>query len=167
MIPYFILGLAFLVAAIFFGRWFANANPKDVLKVLRWALIVAGAAFGLLLLIFGRNLLLPLLMAVIGLFLFRGGQVWNRIKADVMGLPYVALEREDLAALGDAIIAGCALGIYDDMAATAEQLGQRGRRFEPSKENHRRYETCTAYYADMLRHLAPAYDALAALGEGK
>jgi xylulokinase len=104
------------------------------------------------------------------ILVFGGGarsSLWNQIKADVMGVPYVALEQEDLAALGDAIIAGCALGIYDDMAATAEQLGRKDRRFEPSEKNHRRYETCTAYYADMLRHLAPAYDALAALGEGE
>jgi xylulokinase len=90
-------------------------------------------------------------------------RLWNQIKADVTGVPYVSLARENMAALGDAIIAGCALGIYDDMAATAERLARKEQRFEPSGENHKRYGPCVGFYAEMLGHLSPAYDALASL----
>ena len=81
MIPYFILGLALLVAAVFFVRWFVNADPKDVLKVLRWILVVAGAAFAVLLLIFGTSLLVPLMMFLFTMLMLRGGLGWKRMKA--------------------------------------------------------------------------------------
>lgn len=81
MIPYFILGLALLIAAIFFGRWFANADPKEVLKVLRWVAGIMALGFAALLLIFGRNLLMPLLMFALATLMFRGGLLWKRLKA--------------------------------------------------------------------------------------
>lgn len=84
-------------------------------------------------------------------------RLWNQIKADVMGIPYVSLGRDDLAALGDAIIAGCALGVHDDMAETAERMVRQTDRFEPCSKTHVCYQPLVDYYAGMLEHLAPAY----------
>lgn len=97
---------------------------------------------------------------------FGGGsrsRLWNQVKADVLGVPYIALAREDLAALGDAIIAGCALGIYDDMAETAEKLVRTAARYKPSKEAHEAYQPYVDAYGRFLDTVAPAYDNLAKL----
>lgn len=48
--------------------------------------------------------------------------VFNKIKADVLGLPYVPLKNADTAPLGSAIVAGFGIGMYDDMVKTAESF---------------------------------------------
>lgn len=91
--------------------------------------------------------------------------LWDQIKADVMGIPHVCLDREDLSALGDAILAGYALGIYDDVAETAERFVKRTKRFEPRPEVHEFYRKYAGLYGRLLDRVEPAYDDLAALPE--
>ena len=52
--------------------------------------------------------------------------LWNQIKADVLGLPYVPLRRQDVTTWGCAILAGHAAGIFDDMAAVARRGVEQG-----------------------------------------
>jgi xylulokinase len=91
--------------------------------------------------------------------------LWNQIKSDVMGLPYVTLDREDLGALGAAILAGYAVGIYDDLASAGRRFVKMTRRFEPRPAAHAYYRLCAEYYGDLLRQSEPAYRDLAALPE--
>ena len=93
--------------------------------------------------------------------------LWNQIKADVMGLPYVSLAREDVGALGTAILAGYAVGIYDDMAATAERFARQTSLYRPEAEAHRFYKQYADYYGRLLDQVEPAFDDLAALPEWK
>lgn len=39
--PYFILGIALLVGALLAARWFVNAEPAMIVKVLKWTAIIA------------------------------------------------------------------------------------------------------------------------------
>ena len=89
--------------------------------------------------------------------------LWTQIKADVMGLPYVCLGREDLAAVGNAVLAGYALGIYDDMAATSERFVKRTTRYEPRPDLHRFYRQYADFYGRLLRQVEPALADLTAL----
>ena len=89
--------------------------------------------------------------------------LWNRIKADVLGLPYTRLGLPDAATLGSAIIAGHAVGIFPDMAATARRIAQPGERILPDAATHQRYRPCVTAYRDALRHLDGVYSALADL----
>jgi xylulokinase len=89
--------------------------------------------------------------------------LWNQIKADVLGVPHVLLDKEDLAPLGNAILAGYALGIYDDMAETAERFVKRTTRFEPRPEMHEHYQEYAAYYAELLCQTATSFATLTAL----
>ncbi len=91
--------------------------------------------------------------------------LWNQIKAEVMGVPYVSLARDDLSALGAVILAGYALGIYDDMAETAEKFVNQIGRFEPAPERHRFYRQYADYYGRLLAQVEPAYNDLATLPE--
>ncbi len=83
--------------------------------------------------------------------------LWNQIRADVLGLPQALLGREDLATVGNAILAGYALGIYDDMAATAERWVTRTARVEPRPEMHERYRPLAEFYGRLLKQTEPAF----------
>jgi sugar (pentulose or hexulose) kinase len=89
--------------------------------------------------------------------------LWNQIKADVMGVPYVCLGRDDVAAIGNAILAGYALGIYDDMTATSEQFMKGSTRYEPNPEAHQLYRQYASFYAELLDRKEPAYASLTSL----
>lgn len=58
-------------------------------------------------------------------------RLWNQIKADVLGLPYVRLSREEFAVLGSAIVAGHAVGLFPDIKSTAQAFIQPRGRIEP------------------------------------
>ncbi|MCP4141788.1 MAG: xylulose kinase [Chloroflexi bacterium] len=83
--------------------------------------------------------------------------LWNQIKADVMGLPYVCLAREDISALGNAILAGYALGIFDNLTETSEKFIQRSARYEPNPEAHQKYQQYVDYYRSLLAQTEPAF----------
>ncbi len=102
------------------------------------------------------------------ILIFSGGArsaFWNQIKADVMGVPYLALDREDLGALGAAILAGHAVGIYDDLATASHHFVRVTQRFEPWPEIHAYYSQCAEFYERLLSHSELAYHELAALPE--
>ena len=49
---------------------------------------------------------------------------WNQIKADVLNLPYQRLRRSELGTWGSALIAGKAVGLFEDLAAKAAEAAQ-------------------------------------------
>ena len=54
MFPYFILGIALLAGLLLAGRWYSTADPKSLIKVLKWTLIGVIAAVALFFLVTGR-----------------------------------------------------------------------------------------------------------------
>jgi xylulokinase len=92
-------------------------------------------------------------------------ELWNQIKADVLGVPYVRLPREDVAALGCAIMGGHAVGIYPDMAATATDFAQTLRRVEPRGAEHSYYQEYVRAYTAAFDQLRGVYQTLTALQE--
>ena len=47
--------------------------------------------------------------------------LWNQIKADVLGVPYLRLQRAELGTWGSALVAGKAVGLFSDLAEAAYQ----------------------------------------------
>ncbi len=94
-----------------------------------------------------------------------GSDLWSQIKADVLGLPYVRLQREDVGALGCAVMAGHAVGIYPDMAAAASRFAQTVGRVEPCPEQHDKYQPYAAAYREAFDELRGMYEKLAVLRE--
>jgi xylulokinase len=92
-------------------------------------------------------------------------QLWNQIKADVLGLPYVQLNREEFAVLGSAIVAGYAVGVFDDLKATARRFVETTDRIEPQSEHHQLYQAYVEQYTTLLSETAPLYRRLATLPE--
>jgi len=65
---------------------------------------------------------------------------WNQIKADVLGVPYQRLSRSEFGTWGAALVAGKAVGLYDDLAAVAAaHATPAGPPLRPSAEAHALY----------------------------
>ena len=74
--------------------------------------------------------------------------LWNQIKCDVLGVPYARLNRTEAAALGSALLAGFAVGVFRDWQEAAGRFTWPVQRYTPDWENHVRYRTAaTAYRA--------------------
>ncbi len=93
-------------------------------------------------------------------------RLWNQIKADVLGVPYVNLNREEFGVLGSAILAGYTAGVFDDMAETSQSFIQTTTRVEPIMENHKYYQALVKEYIELFEVTKPIFDALADVPEG-
>ena len=85
-----------------------------------------------------------------------GGQArsaaWNRIKADVLGVPVVVPEVLEAGALGAACLAAAGSGHYPSMWEAAAAMVHAAYRIEPDPGNHERY---TARYTEVYMELYP------------
>lgn len=89
----------------------------------------------------------------------------NQIKADILGVPYVNLNREEFAVLGSAILAGYAVGVFDDLATTAQRFTQTTDRIEPNMDQHALYQPLVKEYINLFAVTKPVFDALAGIPE--
>ena len=90
MFAYFLLGCGVLVGLLLLARWFANADPKDVVTFLRGVGGLAAAGFILLFVLGGARVLGWLLVPLILPLLMRRGlihQLLQRMKAMGGGSP--------------------------------------------------------------------------------
>jgi xylulokinase len=84
--------------------------------------------------------------------------LWNQIKADVLGVPYQSLKRAEFATWGCALIAGHAVGVYDNLADAAElAAGLRGDQVRPRPEVHQVYQAYVEKYIGWQQSLSDAY----------
>jgi xylulokinase len=56
---------------------------------------------------------------------------WNKVKASVLGLPYVHLRRQSFSCWGSALVAAAAVGAVDDLAVAALATTSEADRIEP------------------------------------
>lgn len=64
---------------------------------------------------------------------------WNRIRADVLGLPVDVLAEKEATTLGTALFCRAALEKDCDLRKASSEWIRTEERFEPSKERHERY----------------------------
>ena len=83
--------------------------------------------------------------------------LFNQIKSDVLGVRYTALSTADTGAWGAAIIAGHCVGLYPDMAETAERMVQKTQHYTPDPERHDAYARFAALYPELLTSLRAVY----------
>jgi xylulokinase len=84
--------------------------------------------------------------------------LWNQIKADVLGVPYLRLTRSEFGTWGAAMIAGKAAGLYDDLADVAyEHAVAAGNPAEPNWENNDRYQTHIKRYIELQESLTDVF----------
>ncbi len=84
--------------------------------------------------------------------------VWNQIKADVLGVPYQRLKRAEFATWGSALIAGHAVGLFGDLAAVASATSERqGEPARPRTEVTAIYATLSHAYRLWQEELAGTF----------
>jgi xylulokinase len=91
--------------------------------------------------------------------------LWNQIKADVLGIPYRRLRHEDTSAIGCAIIAGYAVGVFDDIRDAADQLAPTADLIQPRAEHRDIYDSLVDAYRRVFDDLRPTYARLTAIRE--
>ncbi len=72
--------------------------------------------------------------------------LWNEIKANVLGLNYEMLDREDLSLLGTAIIAGTGSGIFNDIEETAKNFIKIKKLIQFEKKEQKKYIQMASLY---------------------
>ena len=84
--------------------------------------------------------------------------VWNQIKANVLGVPYLRLSRSEFGTWGSAMIAGKAAGIYDDLAEIAySHAAAAGPPAKPDQETQNQYKKNVENYIELQESLARTF----------
>lgn len=79
-------------------------------------------------------------------------KIWNKIKSDVLGIPYEKLNREEFGVLGSSILAGYATAVFNDLKNTADRFNEVEYRIEPDMEMHDFYLQYVDYYKLLLHN---------------
>lgn len=75
--------------------------------------------------------------------------MWNQIKADTLNIPYKSMRELECSLLGSMIIAGKAIGVYDDMAETALSINAIEKEYQPNPERNAVYEKIFKSWHDL------------------
>jgi xylulokinase len=89
-----------------------------------------------------------------------GSALWNQIKADVLGIDWVPMVRQECGVLGDALIAAAATGHVDDLAASATQWQETAEPVRPDPERQRTYARLADAYRRLGEQLHPVFEQL-------
>lgn len=77
-------------------------------------------------------------------------RLWNQIKSDVLNIPYCRINRSEVGTWGNAMIAGKAVGIYEDLGEIAQSSTEVTERIEPRLEYHEHYKPYVEMYRQIL-----------------
>ncbi|MCJ7471384.1 MAG: FGGY-family carbohydrate kinase, partial [Actinobacteria bacterium] len=84
--------------------------------------------------------------------------LWNKIKADILNMPYKVLNKEEFGVWGSAIIAGYGVGIFKDLKETANNHVEIEKTIDPEAENNKAYSKFVKYYSELLKQVIPIYE---------
>jgi sugar (pentulose or hexulose) kinase len=88
-------------------------------------------------------------------------QLWNPIKADVIGLPASVPRLPEVALMGNAICAALGAGLYPDLATAGDAMVQVAQVLEPRAEHRAVYDELFGLYAAGYTALKPFFAPLA------
>ena len=89
--------------------------------------------------------------------------LWNQIKADVLGRPLLLPHTSVGSPFGSAVLAGMGVGVFPDIRKSLLEMVQLDRRFEPNQTNHERYMQSYQVFRDIYEHLKGDFDHLASV----
>jgi sugar (pentulose or hexulose) kinase len=73
-----------------------------------------------------------------------------QLKASLTSVPVEVVDHEEPGALGAALLAGAAAGVYGEPAEAAAALTRASRRYEPDARQAARYEEPLARYREAV-----------------
>ncbi|HUX21140.1 MAG TPA: FGGY-family carbohydrate kinase [Spirochaetia bacterium] len=85
-------------------------------------------------------------------------ELWNQIKADILGIPVAIPERSGGAVFGDAVLAGMGAGLIDDPEAFVSRVVRIRRHYEPDSSVSDIYEAQYRTYREIYTRLRPVFD---------
>lgn len=88
---------------------------------------------------------------------------WRQMMADVFGMPVMTVQNAESPALGAAILAGVAAGVFADVPGACAALVRQGEPVMPDQERSAAYEPFYRLYESLYPALKPACGRLAAL----
>ncbi len=89
--------------------------------------------------------------------------VWNQIKADILQRPIVLPAASSGAAMGDAIVAAAAAGLYPSVEDAVAHMVTQGATYHPRPEHAALYDELYAIFRDLYPTLRPNFHRLGAL----
>jgi len=87
-------------------------------------------------------------------------EFWMQIKADILQVPYHNLFRSDLSTLGVAVIAGYAVGYFNDIEKTIKNIVKINLRVTPIPGEDKKYIKYIAVYRELFDSLKDIYSKL-------
>ena len=88
---------------------------------------------------------------------------WRQMMADVFGMPVATVQNTEGPALGAAILAGTAAGLYADVPSACARMIRESEPLLPDAERGKAYEPYYELFASIYPQLAGTYARLAAL----
>jgi len=85
-------------------------------------------------------------------------RLWNQIKCDISGKPVIRTANEEAACLGAAILAGRAVGIFEDLEQAVGRMVVIKERLEPDPVRHAAYEEVYARYRQLYDAMRPMFE---------
>ncbi len=85
-------------------------------------------------------------------------ELWNQIKADVLGLPIAVLEDSAGAAVGDAYLAGMGAGLFKDIRQSLKTNVKIEARFQPNQKVHTYYQERYARFRSLYESVKDEFD---------
>ena len=86
-------------------------------------------------------------------------EIWNQIKSDITGKTlFVTYSSQDTACLGAAILAGCAVGVFESIESAVNQMVRVKKTFEPDMRNHENYKKLYKKYKLLFQSLAALFE---------
>ena len=79
--------------------------------------------------------------------------VWMQMKADMLNVPFTALETVDAGTVGCAMLTGIAVGLFKDLAEAASVMVKETNTYYPRAEQHERY-------MEVFKRYEKVYDAV-------
>ena len=81
-----------------------------------------------------------------------------QFQADVLGVPFQRLQRSEFGTWGSAMVAGKAVGIYEDLAEVAARHAQpEGEPIYPDEARHAAYAPLVRQYIEMQAQLRDGF----------
>jgi len=62
-----------------------------------------------------------------------------QMKADMLGLPVIALRTVDAGTVGSAMLTGIAIGLFQDLQEATGKMVEKVKKYEPRAEYHEKY----------------------------
>ena len=84
---------------------------------------------------------------------------WNTIKASILGVPYLELDREEYAIWGAALVAGHAVGAIADLSAHSAASTQVTRTHQPVAELSEHYRDMIPFYLETMEKMGDTFTA--------